>query len=249
MAKKPVRVLIADDNEDKCYLLNEFLKKNEDIDICDIVHDGYSALESIHEKQPDMVLLDIMMPNLDGIGVLHKLNSNKPKKMPKIIMISSLSQDFISNEALSSGACYYMLKPFNLNSLYKMIMLISEEPEEYISLTKEKINSSEKIRRKIISIGIPTSVIGYKYIIESIEIILEESCAVNLLKNIYGKLAKNNSTTPQCVESAIRNAIKQASKNPNEEYTHLFSNLIEQGKHPSNLKFLTKVTEALRIGA
>lgn len=247
MAKKPVRVLIADDNEDKCYLLYEFLKKKEDMDVCDIVHNGYSALKSIHEKQPDIVLLDIMMPNLDGIGMLHKLNSNKPKKMPKIIMISSLSQDFISNEALSAGACYYMLKPFNLNSLYKMIMIISKETEEYISSSREKENSSENIRKKIISIGIPTSVIGYKYIIESIEIILEESCAANLLKNIYGKLAKNNSTTPQCVESAIRNAIKKASKKPNENYINLFPDLIEQNKHPSNLKFLTRVTEALRI--
>ena len=115
--KEKITVLIADDNEDKCFVLDEFFKKNEDIDVCDIVYDGRSALESIYEKQPDIVLLDIMMPKLDGMGVLHELNSNPPQKMPKIIMISSLSQDFISNKALSSGACYYILKPFDLNSL------------------------------------------------------------------------------------------------------------------------------------
>lgn len=247
MAKKPVSVLIADDDADKCYVLSEFFKRSEDIYVCDIAHNGYRALKVIYEKQPDIVLLDIMMPNLDGMGVLYKLNSNKPKKMPKIIMISSLYQDFVLNETLNLGACYYVLKPFNLNSLYEMIMLISEGTEECVPSIRKNENGSENIRRKLISIGVPTSVIGYKYIIESIEIILKESCAGGLLKNIYSKLAKNNSTTPQCVESAIRNAIKKASNKPNEKYTYLFSDLIEQSKHPSNLKFLTRVTESLRI--
>lgn len=248
MEQKPISVLVADDDKEKCYILKEFFRKSKEIDICDIVHSGYEVLESIDNKQPDIVLLDIMMPNLDGIGVLHKLKLNEYKKTPKIIIISSLSEDFILKEALSSGACYYMIKPFSLKSLYKMILIISEYDETAkLQLTTRAESNLDNIRKKIISIGIPTSVIGYKYIIESIELIFRESCTCNLLKNIYDKLAKNNSTTPQCVESAIRNAIKQATKNPTDDYKSLFSDFIAQNKHPSNLKFLTKITEVMRV--
>lgn len=248
MAKNPINVLIADDDKEKCYVLKEFFRTSKYIDVCGVVHNGYKVLESIDNKQPDIVLLDIMMPNLDGIGVLHKLKLIEYKKPPKIIIISLLSEDFILNEALNSGACYYMIKPFSLKSLYKMILVISEYNEtSKLKLTTYSGANLDNIRKKIISIGIPTNVIGYKYIIESIELMFRESCTCNLLKNIYDKLAKNNSTTSQCVESAIRNAIKQATKNPTYDYKNLFLDFIEQNKHPSNLRFLTKVTEMIRI--
>ena len=247
MKQNFISVLIVDDNKEKCYVLKESLNSKDDLYVCDVVHDGYEAIKAINEKQPDVVLLDVIMTGLDGIGVLHKLKEKKPEKVPKVIMISSLSQGSIPNESIGLGASYYMLKPFNIESLYNTIKIVFKENKPYNFLSFPQ-NIDDLIRKKVISIGIPTSMLGYQYIIQSIGYILKESYAINLSKNIYAKLASNYLTNSQCIESAIRNAIKQAALNPTGEYKKIFSEIIKNNKKPpSNLIFLTNVAENMKI--
>lgn len=81
MNDSKISVLIADDNKEFCSILNDYLLNQRDIIVTAVAKDGREALALIEEKQPDLVVLDIIMPHLDGLGVLEKLNSMNLEKM------------------------------------------------------------------------------------------------------------------------------------------------------------------------
>ena len=114
-----VKVIIADDNPDFVNTLIGYLEKEEDIEVLGIARDGEEAYKLILEKKPDIALLDVIMPHLDGLGVLEKLQSTTLEKMPMCIMLSAVGQDKVTQRAISLGAEYYVVKPFDINLLIK----------------------------------------------------------------------------------------------------------------------------------
>ena len=114
-----ITVLIADDNPEFAMTLASYLRKENDMDIVGMVKDGEEAYELIKELKPDVVLLDIIMPHLDGLGVLEKLNENQIDKMPICIILSAVGQDKITQRAINLGAQYYVVKPFEIKLLIK----------------------------------------------------------------------------------------------------------------------------------
>ena len=103
-----ISVIIADDNKEFCSILNDYLLNQRDIVVTGIAKDGREALTLIEEKQPDLVVLDIIMPHLDGLGVLEKLNSMNLEKFPRIVVLSAVGQDKITQRAITLGADYYV---------------------------------------------------------------------------------------------------------------------------------------------
>ena len=87
MDRNKISVIIADDNKEFCSILNDYLLNQRDIVVTGIAKDGREALTLIEEKQPDLVVLDIIMPHLDGLGVLEKLNSMNLEKFPEYFFI------------------------------------------------------------------------------------------------------------------------------------------------------------------
>ena len=125
-----ITVLIADDNPEFAMTLASYLRKENDMDIVGMVKDGEEAYELIKELKPDVVLLDIIMPHLDGLGVLEKLNENQIDKMPICIILSAVGQDKITQKAINLGAQYYVVKPFEIKLLIKRIREIKNyQPE------------------------------------------------------------------------------------------------------------------------
>ena len=92
-----ISVVIADDNKEFCSILNDYLLNQKDIVVTGIAKDGREALTLIEEKQPDLVVLDIIMPHLDGLGVLERLNSMNLTKFPRIVVLSAVGQDKSNN--------------------------------------------------------------------------------------------------------------------------------------------------------
>ena len=111
--KDKIKIVLADDNKDFCQVLKEYLSNEEDIEILGIAKDGVEALQLVQEKQPDLLVLDVIMPHLDGLGVIEKLNAMNLEKMPKIIVLSAVGQDKITQTAINLGADYYIVKPFD----------------------------------------------------------------------------------------------------------------------------------------
>ncbi|MDU5102853.1 MAG: sporulation transcription factor Spo0A [Clostridium butyricum] len=121
MEDSKISVLIADDNKEFCSILNDYLLNQKDIVVTGIAKDGREALELIVERKPDLVILDIIMPHLDGLGVLEKLNTMDLEKTPRIIILSAVGQDKITQQAITLGADYYTVKPFDMEVFTKRI--------------------------------------------------------------------------------------------------------------------------------
>ncbi|UMZ73940.1 sporulation transcription factor Spo0A [Natranaerofaba carboxydovora] len=126
-----VRVLIVDDNKEFCEILRDFLNEQENMEVVGISYNGEEALEKIKQTNPDIILLDIIMPVLDGIGVLEKLRTEEMKEFnPKIIMLTAFGHESTTQKAVNLGADFYILKPFNMDVLVKRINQIYGGLEE-----------------------------------------------------------------------------------------------------------------------
>ena len=109
-----LNVAIADDNERMLRLLGDIIESDDDLNVIGVARDGEEAYNVIKTKEPDVVLLDIVMPKLDGLGVLDRVNNDTTiKKHPTFIMISAIGQEKITEDAFNRGADYYIMKPFD----------------------------------------------------------------------------------------------------------------------------------------
>ncbi|AEG15482.1 sporulation transcription factor Spo0A [Desulfofundulus sp. TPOSR] len=251
MVKKTVKVLIADDNREFCELLKEFINQQEDFELTGIAYNGLEALEQIKQQKPDVVVLDIIMPHLDGIGVLEKLGSVSPR--PKVIMLTAFGQESVTQRAVELGADYYILKPFDFSVLATRIRQLADgvNVSQYISPAKTK-NLDVAVTNIIHEMGVPAHIKGYHYLRDAILAVINE---VNLLgavtKELYPMIAQKYQTTPSRVERAIRHAIELAWDRGNVEMmTKFFGYTInlQRGK-PTNSEFIAMVADKLRLEA
>ncbi len=247
----PIKLLIADDNNDVCNTLSNFFNDVNDIKVCAITHDGISTVEQIKSLSPDIVLLDIVMPNADGIDVLRLLKQRNQQPMPQFIIISAVGSESVLKEAYSLGVKYYMLKPFILKSLEERIRKIysNQCKEKILSTTSTTSNfkTDSIIKKHLIRIGIPTNSLGYLYITDALKNMINASQGY-LISDIYETVAKNYETTQQCVEGAIRNAISRAHEKRSKDYSKIFSKSNGRGTvKPTNSQLLTKLAESIKI--
>ncbi len=249
--KDVVQIMVADDSREFCDLINEAIVQREGFELCAVAGHGLEALAEIEEKQPDVVLLDLVMPHLDGIGVLERLQlMNLPQK-PKIIILSAFGQDTFTQKAMEMGVDYYILKPFDFPVLFDRIIQLFEGPKtmNYVKAGDSK-NMNVLVTNIIHEMGVPAHIKGYQYLRDSIIQVIED---VNLLggvtKELYPSIAAKYKTTPSRVERAIRHAIELAWDRGNiEMMTRFFGYTInlERGK-PTNSEFIAMVADKLRI--
>ncbi|MDR5658179.1 sporulation transcription factor Spo0A [Serpentinicella sp. ANB-PHB4] len=265
MNNQLINVLIADDNEDFCDILVEYLQKQEDINITGIAKDGLEAVKLIEEKEPDLVILDIIMPHLDGIGVLEKLNKIRLSNKPKIIVLSAVGQDKITQEAITLGADYYVIKPFDFDVLIERVrqvvrgittnvnnsnQSIQVNPNKNNSLIKNNRSLEAEITNIIHEIGVPAHIKGYLYLREAITMVVANlELLSGVTKELYPAIAKKFNTTPSRVERAIRHAIEVAwSRGKVDTIDNLFGYTVNNDKgKPTNSEFIAMVADKLRL--
>ena len=185
-----INVAIADDNQRTVEMMTELLEQESDIEVIASADDGEEALRIIKEKQPDVVLLDIIMPKLDGIGVLERLQTEDLSKRPIIIMVSAMGQENVCEEAMELGASYFILKPFDLRTIIKQIKqakIKQQIPERPFVSVPEKIHGLTENQLEIIitnmihEIGVPAHIKGYQYLRDSIMMAV---CDMDILNSI-----------------------------------------------------------------
>lgn len=177
-----ITVLVADDNSDFTMTLSSYLEKEEQIQIVGIAKDGNEAYEKAIELKPDILLLDIIMPHLDGLGVLEKLGETNLEKSPLVIILSAVGQDKITQKAISLGAQYYIVKPFDINVLIKRMkelknyqptqfkggFITREIKAQYIDIAPDKKKNQENLEALVTNIihevGVPAHIKGYQYL-------------------------------------------------------------------------------------
>ena len=132
--KEKTTILIADDNQDFSSTLANYIHEQDDMEVIGIAKDGEEAIDMITNITPDVALLDVIMPHLDGIGVLEKLSIIKCDKKPICIMLSAVGQDKITQKAVGLGAEYYVVKPFDIELLIKRIRELKNfKPDQNIN--------------------------------------------------------------------------------------------------------------------
>ena len=115
-----LRIVIADDNERMLQLLEDIIRTDKDMEVVGKAENGEICLSLVRELQPDVVLLDIVMPKLDGLTVMEKTHSDsRIKRKPAFIIITAIGQEGITEDAFNLGANYYIMKPFDNNTLSK----------------------------------------------------------------------------------------------------------------------------------
>ena len=260
MAK--INVAIVDDNERMVSLLDTILKTDKNIEVIGKGDDGVQALDIIRNQEPDVVLLDLIMPKLDGLEVMQQVNRDSSlKKRPAFIVISAIGQENITENAFSLGAMYYIMKPFENDMILKRIHQVSEgqmiQPlhpvksrnMEYASEYREK-NLETDVTNIIHEIGVPAHIKGYQYLRDAIIMSVDNRAVINsITKVLYPTIAKMNKTTPSRVERAIRHAIEVAwSRGKMDTIDDLFGYTIHTGKgKPTNSEFIALIADKIRL--
>ena len=265
--KEKITILIADDNIDFTRTLSAYLEKMEDIEVVGIAKDGNEAFEIIKWTHPDILLLDVIMPHLDGIGVLEKLNETTMTKKPISIMLSAVGQDKITQKAISLGAQYYVVKPFDIELLIKRIrdlryyqptpnnnFIARESKPQYIDISpenkKDERNLEALVTNLIHEVGVPAHIKGYQYLREAIMMVVNDIEVINqITKQLYPDIAKKFHTTPSRVERAIRHAIEVAwSRGKADEVENIFGYTVSATKgKPTNSEFIAMIADKLRL--
>lgn len=251
--KNKVRVIIADDNKEFCHSLKSSLEKESFLEVVGIAYDGKEAYEMILEKRPDILLTDIIMPYMDGLALLGKLNANTMlSKKPKTIVFSSMGYENIINKAMNLGAAYFLAKPFEASSLIDRIKDIctSGEETQLKPVAKSKNDLETNITMYIQQLGVPAHIKGYQYIRDAIAMVIDDMDTINsITKLLYPTVAKHYNTTASRVERAIRHAIEVAWDRGNPEILNEFFGytiLGSKGK-PTNSEFIALIADKIRL--
>lgn len=249
-----ITIAIADDNVRMVESFRKELSNQSDMEVIGVAGDGLTALSIVKEKRPDFLLLDIVMPKLDGLGVLEELKMEDIKT--KVIVLTASGQDSIIEEAFRLGASYYIRKPSEMEFVVKKIRQLTKRPfpknEQYIKNSEpEKGGDLEIIVTNMIhEIGVPAHIKGYQYLRDSIMMAVEDMDILNsITKQLYPSIAKLHSTTPSRVERAIRHAIEVAwSRGKMDTIDELFGYTVSAGKgKPTNSEFIALIADKIRL--
>ena len=262
-----ITVLIADDNQDFCKTLATYLTNEEDMEIVGIAKDGVEALDIIKNVKPDVAILDVIMPHLDGLGVLEKVNnSTNFEKKPICIMLSAVGQDKITTKAIALGAEYYMVKPFDIKLLIQRIREIKTyrpdvasdiirrefKKKPYINVENAKNEDQLEVlvTNVIHGVGVPAHIKGYQYLREAIILVVNNIDVINqITKSLYPQIAQKFGTTPSRVERAIRHAIEVAwGRGEVDLMQNIFGYTVSAAKgKPTNSEFIAMIADKLRL--
>ncbi len=260
--EKQISVLIADTDKVKAQLLSANLTCDYRIKVCDIVENGYQLIERVDILKPDVVIMDVVLPNIDGIGVLERLKSKKQEfenfVMPKIIVVSSIKDDRTAQDCINLGASYFMMKPLseeNVRGAVKRLCDTNDERKVGIGNGKkyeicENPDVETMVTEIIHEIGIPAHIKGYQYLRHAIMLVIDNLDIINsITKTLYPTVAQDFRTTASRVERAIRHAIEVAwDRGDTEVLNSIFGYTIATSKgKPTNSEFIAMIADRLRL--
>lgn len=255
---KKVKVALADDNRELISLLEEYLSRQDDIEVVGTAHNGQECLSMLQNVETDVLVLDIIMPHLDGLGVLEKMRGlNRP--FPRVIMLTAFGQEDVTSRAVELGASYFILKPFDLDYLANHIRGMNGSgnrpafqtvPAAVKQEEKQVRNLEASITSVIHEIGVPAHIKGYLYLREAITMVYHDIELLGAItKILYPDIAKKFNTTASRVERAIRHAIEVAWSRGNiDAISSLFGYTVSMTKaKPTNSEFIAMVADKLRL--
>ncbi|HEX2954235.1 MAG TPA: sporulation transcription factor Spo0A [Bacillota bacterium] len=246
-----IRVGLAEDNQQFCELLQEFFENHQEIQIVGVAYNGLDALELVQNNTMDVLLLDMIMPKLDGIGVLERIRPMNDR--PRVIIFSAFGHDEMTRKAVELGADYFIVKPFGLEILAQRIVDIAKAKQMRIESVNKESNMIEverQVSQILHKLRIPAHFKGYAYLREAImECVVDPGLVNEVTKKLYPQIAEKFDTTHHRVERAIRFAIETACGRGELDFLYqLMGYTVDEKKgKPTNASFIAKVADQIRL--
>lgn len=210
--RNPIRVLLVDDNVSTRALLKGFFEQVQGVEVCGEARDGWEGVELLHSLKPDLMMLDLIMPGLDGIGLLEALRDEESLPRPKIIVLSGVGSDEFVQRTCRLGVNYYLMKPVKLDELAHRVADLFPHREE---------RPGEGLAEwSLTRMGAKQDVRGFSFLCSGARALAGDGN--RQLKEVYLQLAKEFDTSYDCVEKNLRTAIRQIHDGRSEAYLAAF---------------------------
>ena len=255
-----IRVVIADDNKELTVMVEEFINLKEEFKVVKTFNSGKNLLEYLKDNKVDLLLLDVFMPDVDGIQVLQELKGSSNYNTPShIIMITAFNSEKVMMQAAELGVDYFVMKPFDLSNLSKTLISVTKEQKsnnanKIVNLKQDGPVSKSELDNQITAIlheiGVPAHIKGYLYLRESITLVYNNIEILGAItRTLYPTVARKYKTTSSRVERAIRHAIEVAWNRGNiDAISSIFSYTISYTKaKPTNSEFIAMIADKLRL--
>jgi two-component system response regulator (stage 0 sporulation protein A) len=261
MLTDTIEIVVVDNNQDLCEIMAGIIGDQPDMQVVGTAYNGLDALELVQRKLPDVLILDIVMPYLNGLGVMWRLRESALPRLPKIIVVTAFEQEGLIKDCVELGAAYYMLKPFDYDDMLRAIRrlcrgnIVSRDSASEVTCASpidEPVGKDldSRIMTLLHSIGMPIHFKGYRYTKDAIlRVVRDFSLLTAVTRRLYPIIADEFGTTGHGVEAAIRHAIKKTWKNGNSAALRtIFATNGNKAlpKVPGNAAFLAKMAEFLR---
>ena len=258
MSKEKIKVLLVDYNQETRKNMEKYLEKQSDVEVVASVEDGLAACESIIKTNPDVIITDLIMPKLDGIGIIERIKRENLTKRPAVVVTSAITKENVIIKVMSLGAHYYIIKPFDNEMLLSRVRQIYKynqvgDNKDYVLANKEgerKVTLRERITNIMHDLGVPAHIKGYQYLRDAIVMVIKDLEMLNgVTKLLYPDIAQKYKTTSSRVERAIRHAIEVAwDRGQIEVIDEIFRYTISNGKgKPTNSEFIAMIADKIRL--
>jgi two-component system response regulator (stage 0 sporulation protein A) len=248
---KKIRLLIIEDNLQLNEMMSKFFSTKNDVEVVGSCSNPMEAAAMIKETSPDALIVDMIMPEADGLSLLERLNTSEFEKMPSTIVVSAVGNEKMVKLACDLGAKYYMIKPFNKDILYKRLQDMFGQRVIQTRNAPAPVRSrslDEKITAVFLSIGIPAHIKGYHFLREAIKMVVKQPDLINsITKKLYPGIAEPFETSASKVERAIRHAIEVAWSRGKIENINAFLgyNIYTNNDKPTNGEFIALIADKL----
>lgn len=250
-----IRVLLVDDNAELRRLVGDFLGKQEGITVVGQASNGAEALQILSEQSVDILLMDIIMPQMDGYALLEELRRRPIDPMPQVIVLTALGRDDFIMRAVELGVRYYMVKPFEVQVLATRIREIAGQPVRSMETVRSVAANhgqslDERLSSLFLTIGIPAHIKGYQFLREAVKMVIDNPDVINrITKELYPGIGRRFNTTASKVERAIRHAIEVAwSRGRIDTLNRAFGcKVASKEDKPTNGEFVAMIADKLSM--
>lgn len=253
------RILAADSNKDFCRQLTELIAQEGDMEIVGTASDGVETLALLSEEKPDILLLDLVLPKLDGLEVLRRLPETGAKC--RTIVLSGFVNNKVISDCTNYGVDYFMPKPCDVPALLTRIRQLAghenySTPAAGIDCRESSVAARDDAQLEAVvtdiihEIGVPAHIKGYQYLREAIILAVNDDEIMNsVTKLLYPTVAKTFKTTPSRVERAIRHAIEVAwDRGDVDVLNSYFGYTIQNSRgKPTNSEFIAMISDKLKL--
>ena len=261
MSDYKIKIILIEDSLDICKALKKYLDAQVCFEVVGMAHNGVDGLELLLSTPCDVALIDIIMPQKDGISVLEDLKTHSEIKKPACIMFTAVSHDGLTKKALELGADYFILKPFDMDVLARRILDIhdhhiaraSQQAMEEVNYVRPMFNKQKDTEKYVTDtlrrLGIPSNLNGYTYLKKAALLIVEDPTMLNgVTKVLYPEVAKKFDTKSVRVERSIRHAIQTSWANGNEQsYKDVLDYSSNKHEKPTNSHLISLLVEKYKL--